>query len=104
MTDTSEVHTPNDSSWRSVPALISFAILAIWLIIQLGIVAIILTRTPIEVAMLTIVGGIETGITASLTAVGGYWLASSIGDKRNSAALAKIAGAGDPPPTTPGAV
>ena len=93
---------PNDSAWNAVPALISFAFMALWFVLQIGVFAIIFTGVKVEVVMLTIIGGEEAAANTLLAAVAAYWLAASIGTKRSNAALAKMAGAGDPAPSAPG--
>lgn len=93
---------PNDSAWNSVPAIISYAFMLLWLLLQLGVFAVIFTGVHVDVVMLTIIGGQESAANTALTAVGAYWLASTLIGKRQNAALTKLAGAGDPAPSTPG--
>jgi hypothetical protein len=90
-----------DDSPLSTAAIISYAILALFLIVILCVFSIVWNHIPVEPVLLTTIGGLITATVGGVSAVAGFWLASSAGAKANSAAIRQLAGAGAPPPADP---
>jgi hypothetical protein len=96
-------HAPihRDDGPFSTPAIISYIVLLLFLIVSVGVYVLIWFQKDIEDVMLTLVGAILTAVVGGLAGVTAYWLASSSGSKANSAAIRQLAGAGPPPPADP---
>lgn len=94
-----------DASPTGSPALISFVVLAIWLLTIVGLFVILVEGVDIDPVLIGLLGGVLSTETAAVGAVTGFWLANSLNSNRagaaKDAALSQIAGAGPPPPATP---
>ena len=85
----------------SVPAIITYVLLVYFGAMTLGVFCLIWQGKPIEDVMLGVLGGLITFVTSALTGAVGFWLGSSAGARKASAALQQLAGAGAPPPREP---
>jgi len=63
---------------RSTPALISYALVAIWTLTVGGVFALIALRVPVADVMVGILGGVLSSTSAGLTAVAAFWLAGAM--------------------------
>lgn len=101
--------TPMQDNPRSVPALVTWWLLAIWTVMVSGVFVLTGLRVSIEGVMLGVLSGIIGTQTTLLVASVSFWVGSTVGAKQQSAnaaadntiktaALAQLAGAGPPPP------
>lgn len=86
MTETTNTH-PTESI-ASVPALVTFWLLAIWTLVIIGVFSMAAARIPIEGVMLGVLSGIIGTQTTLLVAAVSFWVGSNVGAKqaRDSAA------------------
>lgn len=68
---------------RSTPALISYALVAIWTLTVGGVFALIGLRIPVSDVMVGILGAVLANTSAGLTAVAAYWLAGSMTGRKD---------------------
>jgi hypothetical protein len=103
MADKQDVpHTHSlDTGPKSAVAIISYIILAQLTLAGLGVFVIIALQVTVEPVMVGVLSGLITGVVAGSGTVGGFWLASSVGSRATSSAMAQLAGAGPPPPSAP---
>ena len=85
----------------STPALVTYAVLALTVLVDMAVFVLVGRRIVVEPAMLTILGQIQGGAQALADGAVAYWVGSSNGSKTANAALAQLAGAGAPPPADP---
>lgn len=80
----------------STAALISYGIVTLWALTVLGVFVLVFNRVPVEDVMVGILGAILSTTSGALTAVAGYWLASSANAERAKTSTTKI----DTPPNS----
>ena len=85
----------------STTAIISYLLIGNFTFCMIGVFAVIFFKVAVESVMLGVLGSLITAVVGGLTGVGGFWLASSIGSRRDGAAMRQLAGAGPPPPADP---
>lgn len=90
-----------DHGTTSTVAILCYAGLTIFLATIIGIFWIILAGVKIDGPILPVLGTILAIEGSFLSAISGFWLASSVGARANSAAIAQLAGAGPQPPEQP---
>lgn len=99
-------------SAKSVPAIVTFWLLAIWTLMIVAMFALVGFKVAIEGVLLGLLSGIIGTQTTLLVAAVSFWVGSTVGarqasDKaanenaKSTAALAQLAGAGAPPPAPP---
>lgn len=97
---------------RSVPAIVTYWLLAIWSAMILAVFAMVAFQVPIEGVMLGILSGLIGTQTTLLVAAVSFWVGSTVGSRQKgddaaadatikTAALAQLAGAGPQPPEKP---
>lgn len=105
-------HTTAESSRTSVPALVTYWLLAIWSGMVIAVFLMASNDVKIEGVMLAVITGLIGTQTTLLVAAVSFWVGTTYGAKAGaereadngrlaSAALAQLAGAGPPPPSTP---
>lgn len=95
------MHTTSDHGPRSTVAIICYCLIGVFALTVGAFFMVIFSAAKIEDALLTVLGTILAIEGNAISAVGGFWLASSVGSRATSAAIAQLAGAGPPPPAPP---
>ncbi len=96
----------------SVPALVTYWLLAIWSLMILGVFVMTGLHVAIEGVMLGVLSGIISTQTTILVAAVSFWVGSTSGSRQTAdniaadskvktAALAQLGGAGPQPPEKP---
>ena len=102
----------HDLGPRSTPAVISYAMLALFAATTIGVFVIIFSKTPIDPLMAGVLGTVLGATGTGYAAVQGFWIGSSSGSKSAQTeladanklaqgALAQLAGSGPQPPSAP---
>lgn len=95
------MNPPSDHGPASTVAIVCYLLIAVFGLTVYAFFQVIFAEAKVPDALLTVLGTILAIEGNAISAVGGFWLASSVGARANSAAIAQLAGAGPPPPNPP---
>lgn len=100
-----EEKTDNERERMGVAAIVTYIALAQFTFVLLATFALAAWgpkgEDGLDPVMVGLLGTIIAAVISLVTGAAGYWIGASAGGKVANAALAQLAGAGPPPPSTP---